>query len=436
MNKMKPIILSWLFFSGFLLNAGTPEAMSLLKSNCFSCHNPKKEKGGLDLTTRKAMLKGGDDGEVIVPGKAAASRFIQGLQPTADPHMPPKYQLSPRAIEAFEQWVDAGAEWDASALKDRPRPAHDQLAALPKDYTPVLGVALAPDAKRLAIARGNEVMVHDLSKTNKLVARLKGHRDAVQSLAWSKNGKWLATGGYRKVRLWDEDFDLAREITELEGRATAVVFAPDNQSLYTADGVAATSGVVRQWKLEDGARLAEWRAHADTIFSLAISGDGKKLATAGGDQVVKVWDLAERKPISALEGHRGAVYSVAFDANATRVASASADKRVIVWDLKTNLKATLIRSHKSGVTGLGWSADDKMLVTSCEDGLARVFTNIESHTGAASSGSAKERRLSGSSGRLHCVATSVDAKLMAVGGHDGAVYLFKDNKLSATLKEE
>ena len=165
-----------------------------------------------------------------------------------------------------------------------------------------------------------------------------------------------------------------------------MVFAPDNQSLYTADGVAAASGMVRQWKLEDGARLAEWRAHADTIFDLAISGDGKKLATAGGDQVVKVWDLAVQKPISALEGHRGAVYSVAFDANATRVASASADKRVIVWDLKTNLKATLIRSHKSGVTGLGWSADDKMLVTSCEDGLARVFTNIESHTGAASSG--------------------------------------------------
>jgi WD40 repeat protein len=425
-----------LFLLTVTVRAGTPEAMSLLKSNCFSCHNPKKEKGGLDLTTRKAMLKGGDDGKVIVPGKAEASRFIQGLQATADPHMPPKYQLSPRAIEAFEQWVDAGAQWDASALKDRPRPAHDQLAALPKDYTPVLGVALAPDAKRLAIARGNKVVVHDLSKTNKLVAILKGHRDAVQSLAWSADGKWLATGGYRRVRLWDESFNLAREITELEGRATAVVFAPDSQSLYTADGVAAASGMVRQWKLKDGAQMAEWHAHADTIFSLAISGDGKKLATAGGDQVVKVWDLAVQKPISALEGHRGAVYSVAFDANATRVASASADKRVIVWDLKTNLKATLIRSHKSGVTGLGWSADDKMLVTSCEDGLARVFTNIENHTGAASSGSAKERRLSGSSGRLHCVAASIDAKLMAVGGHDGAVYLFKDNKLSATLKEE
>ena len=416
--------------------SGTPEAMSLLKSNCFSCHNPMEEKGGLDLTTRKAMLIGGNDGKVIVPGNAAASRFIQSLQPAADPHMPPKSQLSPRAIEALTRWVDAGAEWDASALKDRPRPTHDQLASLPKDYTPVFGLALAPGARQLAIARGNRVVVHDLSKTNKLVATLKGHHDAVQSLGWSADGKWLATGGYRKVRLWDESFNLVREITDLEGRVTAVVFAPDNQSLYIADGVAAASGTVRQWKLKDGARMVEWRAHADTIFSLAISRDGKKLASAGGDQVVKVWNLAERKPISALEGHRGAVYSVAFDSNATRVASASADKRVIVWDLKTNLKATLIRSHKSGVTGLGWSVDDKMLVTSCEDGLARVFTNIESHTGAANSGSAKERRLGGSSGRLHCVAASPDAKLMAVGGHDGTVYLFRDNKLSATLKEE
>ena len=46
------------------LLAGTPEAMVLLKANCFSCHNPEKEKGGLDLTSREAILAGGDNGKV------------------------------------------------------------------------------------------------------------------------------------------------------------------------------------------------------------------------------------------------------------------------------------------------------------------------------------------------------------------------------------
>ena len=48
--------------------AGTPEAMVLLKSNCFSCHNPEKEKGGLDLTSREAIMAGGDNGKVLQPG--------------------------------------------------------------------------------------------------------------------------------------------------------------------------------------------------------------------------------------------------------------------------------------------------------------------------------------------------------------------------------
>ncbi len=428
-----PILL--LFLTG-AVHAGTPEAMSLLKTNCFACHNPDKKKGGLDLTTREAALRGSEDGKVLMPEKASASRLIHVLQPTADPHMPPKDQLSPRAITTLLDWVNGGAEWDTSLLKDRLRPTPDKLAALPKGYAPVLGVALTLDVKRIAIARGSTVVVHDLSHTNKVVATLYGHRDAVQSLAWSPDGQWLASGGYRKVRLWNSDLKLERELTTLDGRVSAIVFAPDNASLFTADGVPSASGIVRQWKLADGTKLAEWNAHADTIFGLAVSTDGKKLATGGGDQVVKVWDLATHKKTSQLEGHHGAVYAVAFDANATRVASASADKQVMLWDLKTSLKSTQIRTHKAGVTGLCWSMDGKILVTSCEDGLARVFTSIVSHTGAAGSSSAKERPLSGSSGRLHCATASADAKLVAVGGHDGTVYVFRDNKLAATLKAE
>ncbi len=95
------------------LRAGTPEAMVLLKSNCFSCHNSEKEKGGLDLTSREAIIAGGDNGKVLQPGKAAASRLVQTLQPGADPHMPPKDQLSPRAIAALVTCVNDGARWDA-----------------------------------------------------------------------------------------------------------------------------------------------------------------------------------------------------------------------------------------------------------------------------------------------------------------------------------
>jgi WD40 repeat protein len=416
--------------------AGTPEAMSLLKANCFSCHNSDKKKGGLDLTTRTAAFRGSEEGKVLLPGKASASRLIQALQPASDPHMPPKDQLSPRAITALSDWVDAGAEWDHAFLKDRPRPAHDKLAALPKGYSPVLGVALSPDAKRLAIARGSMVVVHDLSQTIKVVATLAGHRDAVQSIAWSPDGQWLATGGYRRVRLWNAELKLARELTALDGRVTALQFADDNATLFTADGAPASSGMVRQWKLADGARLAEWRAHGDTIYGMAISRDGKQLATAGADGVAKVWNLATRKVTAQLEGHHGAVFGVAFNSDGRKLATASADHELLVWDLKTRQKITEIRVHKGGVTALRWTPDDQALVTACEDGVVRVFTDIKSHDGAQRSGTAREGKLSGATGRLHAVDVSADAKLVVTGGQNGAVYLWRDHKLAATLKGE
>ena len=155
---MKFFAFSLLASLSLVAYAGTPEAMVILKSNCFSCHNSEKEKGGLDLTTRKSLLRGGDEGKVVVPGKAAASRLIQSLQPGADPHMPPKGQLSPRSISALESWVNNGAFWDENALKDRPSPARKQLKQLPPGYLPSLTVSLSPDVKRLEVGQSNIVM--------------------------------------------------------------------------------------------------------------------------------------------------------------------------------------------------------------------------------------------------------------------------------------
>src|SRR4051794_33287200 len=94
----------------------TERAMRLLHANCFSCHNAEKHKGGLDLTERAAALKGGDDGAVVVPGKPNESRLLKALLPEADPHMPPKKQLSVNQIELVRRWIAAGVTWDQAVL--------------------------------------------------------------------------------------------------------------------------------------------------------------------------------------------------------------------------------------------------------------------------------------------------------------------------------
>src|SRR5678815_55619 len=65
----------------------------LFDVNCSKCHGPLEQKSGLELDTPEAVLKGGDEGKVIVPGKPEESRLFQYLDPKSDPHMPPKKQL-------------------------------------------------------------------------------------------------------------------------------------------------------------------------------------------------------------------------------------------------------------------------------------------------------------------------------------------------------
>ena len=130
----------------------TVEAMRVLKTNCFSCHNDQKKKGGLVMTSREALLKGGDDGTVLTVGKPEKSPLLSSLAADADPHMPPKKQISAAQIELLRHWVSEGAPWDAAALKDQPSaPRAVSLAALPPAFHPVLALALSPDAKRLAV---------------------------------------------------------------------------------------------------------------------------------------------------------------------------------------------------------------------------------------------------------------------------------------------
>ena len=180
-------------------------AMHLLRDHCVRCHNAKKTKGDLNLTTRALALKGGGEGPALRPGQAAQSRMFRYLHSDSDPHMPPKKQLSAEQITALGQWIDAGAEWLPGELAvEAKRLDHGALGQLPVSYRPVLALALSPDNRQLAAGHGNVVTIHNVAeKDQPPLAKLAGHRDAVQSIAWSADGKRLATGGFRKVLLWN-----------------------------------------------------------------------------------------------------------------------------------------------------------------------------------------------------------------------------------------
>jgi mono/diheme cytochrome c family protein len=88
----------------------------LLESRCVSCHGAEKVKAGLRLDSREAMLKGGDNGPAVVPGKPGESLLLQAVMHSKkDLEMPPKEKLTTNDIAVLERWIRDGAPWPNSA---------------------------------------------------------------------------------------------------------------------------------------------------------------------------------------------------------------------------------------------------------------------------------------------------------------------------------
>src|SRR5437870_7803912 len=83
----------------------------VLTENCFSCHGLAKQKSGLRLDSLQALLKGGDNGSVVLPGDPDNSRLVQAIRYGGELKMPPKGRLPPPAVDALTAWVRMGAPW-------------------------------------------------------------------------------------------------------------------------------------------------------------------------------------------------------------------------------------------------------------------------------------------------------------------------------------
>ena len=129
-------IVGWLFLLIPAIHAGEPVAFTadvqaVLDRNCVKCHGPLDQKSGLRLDSAAALWKGNDDGPIAVAGKPAASKLIHALAADADPHMPPKKQLSADDIAKIRNWIE-NAGRPAVAAIDKADIPHDPTAAI--DY--------------------------------------------------------------------------------------------------------------------------------------------------------------------------------------------------------------------------------------------------------------------------------------------------------------
>ncbi|MBE3557614.1 MAG: protein kinase [Ktedonobacteraceae bacterium] len=160
------------------------------------------------------------------------------------------------------------------------------------------------------------------------------------------------------------------------GRITAVAWSPDGRQIATAS----YDKTVRVWDAANGQHLLTCKGHSQRVNALCWSSDGKQLASVGDDHSVQIWEVAGGKLLFSHSGHNAQVYAVAWSPDGKYIASAGEDRNVQIWQATAQPAAGYVlsgaphRYHSDKVLAVCWSPDGKRIASAGKDQKIQIWT--------------------------------------------------------------
>lgn len=403
------------------------DILPILRQNCIACHNDKDQDGDLVLESPEGIRKGGESGPAVVEGKGMESLLLQAAAKLEKPFMPPKNNkvgakpLTPEELGLLKLWIDQGAKGEGGVASG-PVEWHP----LPAGLNPIYAVAVTDDGQLAACNRANQIFVYSLPK-RQLLTRLtdpallesvaKGHpgiahRDLVQSLAFSPDGKLLASGGYRQVKLWQRPDPAVRFTLEKVAttRVGAVATTPDGKTIAAGSD----DGVIRLFNAADGKPGLEMKGHAGEVTALRFSEEGDWLLSGSADRSVRLWKVADGTPAGRLDTPHpvSAVLALAADDGPPQLVTAGGDNLLRLWSMPA--APTSIEGEIPGpITATAATIDRKQVAVAGADKIVRLIDTSGKVTASLPAHSAAVRAIGFDS----------TGKILLTGGEDGSVTL-------------
>jgi WD40 repeat protein len=241
-----------------------------------------------------------------------------------------------------------------------------------------------------------------------------GNQDYINSVAFSPDGQYIASGGYdNTVRLWDIQGDaIGTPFRGHTNSVTSVKFSPDGKYIISGS----EDKTLRLWDLQGNTIGKPFTGHTEEVTSVDWSSDGKYIVSGSYDQTLRLWDPQGNPVGKPFKGHTKSVYAVAFSPDGKYIASGSEDRTIRIWDLAGNPVGQPFTGYEDGVSTVTWSPDGKYIVGGSYDKTIRVWNIQGDLIGSMMIGHVKE---------VYSTAFSPNGKYVVSGAFDNTIRIWR-----------